>query len=262
MRAILMPKPAFILPILLIALWITSCQVQKRGSSFGADFFRRDFVCSAAPPRHETSARYRAAYAEVRRRFALDSKTRRNADIVLTGDSTAMLFTDELLKRELPDLNIVNRGIGGDTTRLLLGRVEDVTVLKPRAVIVAIGGNDLLGGRCISEILGNTEKIIAKLQASSPALRVVLVSIPPVLTWKANSISPYYNYRLRRLTLRQSRVSYLDLWSELSDVDYPQLKAEFHRVNPGGKKKPDVIHFNEAGYAAWARLIRKSLAEP
>jgi lysophospholipase L1-like esterase len=37
----------------------------------------------------------------------------------------------------------VNRGIGGDTTTRLLGRLDDVLKLKPRAVFLMIGVNDI-----------------------------------------------------------------------------------------------------------------------
>lgn len=240
------------------ALFAGGCQQQRRGSSFGADYFLEDFRCSTKPLVQETHPHYDLLYREFRRRFADDTAARKKAEVVLVGDSTAMFFSPELLQTHLPGVDIVNRGIGGETTQLLLGRLDDVSALAPRVILVVIGGNDLLGGRCIPEILENTRRIVSGLQSSGSRPRVILVSVPPVLTWKANSISPYFNWHLRRLA-ESLGAGYMDLWTELARPDLPELKAEYVRFVPG-KKKPDSVHFNEAGYGAWARLIRSALS--
>ena len=51
----------------------------------------------------------------------------------------------EALRRLRPDLELVNRGVGGDTVINLLERLdEDVLSLQPDGVFVMIGGNDAI----------------------------------------------------------------------------------------------------------------------
>lgn len=84
-----------------------------------------------------------------------------------------------------------------------------------------------------------------------------MVSIPPVVSWKANSITPYYNRKLEYLT-RDEGIEYLDLWPALSDSDKPQLKEEFYFRLPGGKV--DQVHFNDKGYETFGRLLQPLLS--
>ena len=59
--------------------------------------------------------------------------------IIFFGDSITNHF--ELLKR---NENIINYGVGGDTTIKLIGRVKDVIVEQPDKLFLLIGINDYL----------------------------------------------------------------------------------------------------------------------
>src|SRR5882672_7029633 len=86
----------------------------------------------AAPARKLTYQDYRRGL------FAL-SKIE-SASIVMLGDS----LTEGAPWRELTGcLSLVNRGIGGDTTTRLRGRLDEVLKLKPRAIFLMIGVNDI-----------------------------------------------------------------------------------------------------------------------
>src|ERR1700730_1769722 len=75
------------------------------------------------------------SWNEVRRGLFALSKVE-TASIVMLGDS----HTEGAPWRELTGCpNLVNRGIGGDTTAKLLARLDDVLKLKPRAVFLMIG---------------------------------------------------------------------------------------------------------------------------
>src|SRR5208283_263374 len=65
-----------------------------------------------------------------------------NGSVVFLGDSITQGWT--ALAKVFPDFKVVNRGIGGDTTRGILYRLNaDVLALKPAAVVLLIGINDI-----------------------------------------------------------------------------------------------------------------------
>jgi hypothetical protein len=62
--------------------------------------------------------------------------------VVFLGDSITQGWNS--IARIFPDIKVVNRGIGGDTTRGVLYRLNaDVLALKPAAVVLLIGINDI-----------------------------------------------------------------------------------------------------------------------
>src|ERR1700719_953485 len=79
------------------------------------------------------------SYQEFRREI-FGISTFKTATIVMLGDSiTEAAPWDELTGCR----SIVNRGIGGDTTGGVLARLGDVVKLRPRAVFLMIGVNDI-----------------------------------------------------------------------------------------------------------------------
>ncbi len=57
-------------------------------------------------------------------------------------------------------ITITNLGRSGDTTASGLARVEDATALKPRVVLLCLGGNDALNGVPMGETIRNLGTII------------------------------------------------------------------------------------------------------
>lgn len=178
--------------------------------------------------------------------------------IIVAGESTAALMKEELLKEKLPGYSISNQAIPGETTVLFLASINDRIIRhKPSVVVLAIGGNDILGGRCLTAIERNVSVILNTIQDQSPRTRIILVSIPPVIDWNVSTVAVYLNERLKGLAEQNRNVDYLDLWPELADPEKPVLAEEFHIVNEKGKK--DKIHFNPKGYDAFARLLKSKL---
>ena len=95
---------------------------------------------------------------------AYESPPLTNSRIVMLGDSiTNRCDWSELLSRN----DIVNQGIGGDTTAGLLNRLNQIISLKPEKVFLMIGTNDLGEGAPVSDTLSNYQKIITKLLAAN-----------------------------------------------------------------------------------------------
>ena len=57
--------------------------------------------------------------------------------------------------------NVINRGIGGDTTEGILERIEFLKTCNPDALFLLIGTNELSKGKTPDEILINYKKIVS-----------------------------------------------------------------------------------------------------
>lgn len=175
------------------------------------------------------------------------------AKVVLVGNSLAHLFLPELLKKEFPATPVVNRGIGGDLTDTLLERIdEDVLTLSPSTIIIEIGGNDLIQGKCLSTIQVNMESIITRIKDKLPNARILVLAVPPTQVPQLNAVVPAYNLFLSSLPKKYKGVEYIEIWDEMRNPDLPTIREEFVRPR-------DPIHFNEKGYEVWGKKIRPYL---
>lgn len=68
---------------------------------------------------------------------------------------------------------ILNYGVSGDTTRDGLVRLDDALLMKPRVVIMLLGGNDFLKKIPRGETFANLEKIVTAFQRGG-AISVVV----------------------------------------------------------------------------------------
>ena len=209
--------------IVLSALILSGTNCKTFAGSPNNDYLQKNFQCISGPASSELNQKYLKNY-ELYRSMAFHSEPAGEVFAVITGDSIAHLFLPERLGKYIPGIQVINRGIGGDTTALFLKRLEkDVLSLKPKAVILSIGGNDTLGGRCISKTLSNTAEILDKITSELPDTQVFVISVPPVNLRHINSIIPFYNRKLEYLTKKYKRVSFMDLWPYLSRDEIPFL---------------------------------------
>lgn len=99
--------------------------------------------------------------------------------VVFFGDSITDLWN---LAEYFPGKPYLNRGIGGQTTPQMLVRFrQDVIELKPRAVVILAGTNDIAGNTgpmTLEEIEGNYASIAELARAHD--IRVIFSSVLPV----------------------------------------------------------------------------------
>lgn len=163
--------------------------------------------------------------------------------IVALGDSLAAGTGSETRRGYLAVLSerlkveIVNRGVPGDTTAMGLKRLEsDVLSLQPALVIVQLGGNDFLQKVPLEETFQNLEQIVEQTQSRGAA--VLLVGTQSGLF--GNQAAQRYRQLSRR---RQTGFVKNLLSGILTQTD---LKA-------------DPIHPNDRGYERVADLIEPEL---
>ncbi len=170
--------------------------------------------------------------------------------VVFLGDS----ITDSWrLNEYFPDRDFVNRGISGQITSQMLGRMKpDVTDLHPAAVLILGGTNDLARGTPVTTIETNITAICDL--ADFHHVRVILATVLPVSDYH-KSENPAYEMTKQRPpeSIRalnswmqsfcaQRNYTFLDYYSELVDAS-GFLKADLAN---------DGLHPNSAGYRIMA----------
>jgi len=220
------------------------------------DYFSPGFTCFAEPGFRNPAdfQKYRErAWLPYRQVLAEENRRLGKSRVVFAGNSLVHLFLPELLQKEFPDQPVTNRGIGGDMTDTLLERLEeDVLSLAPQTLVLEIGGNDLIQGKCLSYIQSNVEQIVQKIQKKNPQTKILWMAVPPTLVNELNQVVPAYNLYLAELARKTKNMEYIEIWDEMREPNLPRIKDEY--VRPG-----DPIHFNEKGYELWGRKLRPKI---
>lgn len=250
-----MRRQALLTGLLVLFPYCSSPQIT--GGVAGKNYFEPGFRCERGFLKKETDPVYLKIRADYRNAF---SPVNERPFIVFAGESTIALFRKEIYEKYFSGYTAVNRAIGGETTVLFLTSMEeDILSLKPDVIVLSLGGNDLLGGRCLNTILNNLNLIFFKIKERLPETRIVFVSIPPVLSWKVNTITPYFNQKVQKLLRQYPGTYYLDLWEILSDEEVPRLREEFYREMEGILQGYDELHFNNKGYEEIAKHLKPIL---
>ena len=195
---------------------------------------------------------YVKRWQEARSRWAGEVAKDQGA-VVFLGDSITQGWGAEF-KGLFPGMKLANRGIGGDTTRGMLIRLEeDVLALQPSAIVLLLGTNDIEVGIEPAAIGRNFQKILAAIQARLPQVPIVLCRMFPSSASKnrpAETIRQV-NALYEAAVKGDARVTVIDTWTLFAD---PQTGD----MNPAWAK--DLLHLNPAGYARWAAALRPVFA--
>lgn len=149
----------------------------------------------------------------------------------------------------------LNRGIAGDNTFGLLGRVEEVIRHRPKKIFILIGTNDinLNKEKALPYIVSNYKKLIDRIRKESPATEIYVQSIFPVNNVLINRT--YYKgtneiignaNKLLKEMAEEMGVSYVEIYDQLLD-DKEQLAAGYTY---------DGLHLSGAGYLAWVKVLK------
>lgn len=171
--------------------------------------------------------------------------------VVFVGSS--MIGNWKNLGATFPGLKVANRGIGGDVSRGLLFRFkEDVLDLNPRALVLAIGSNDLSAHADPAVVVANVAAIIDLARAHNPSLPIVLCPVAP----RENPKAP-----LKPGALDDYNARLVALGSQ-KNASVPDLRTPF--LTPDGKQNPeyfgpDRMHLSPAGYEKLGTVIGAEL---
>jgi lysophospholipase L1-like esterase len=221
------------------------------------NYFESNFQChsNAGWRNSDLYSRYQELlWNPLRNKYNDDNIKIKTANTVIVGNSLIQLFEDRLIQKEFPGLVVQGRGIAGDMTESLRARLKDnVFALNPKNIIIEIGGNDIIYGKCLSYTENNIRGIIEDIQAYDKKIKIIFLSVPPTKNTILNSVVPALNATIQNLA-REYNFVYLDLWKQMRHPDLPVIKDEYVRYAEFGKM--DKIHFNEKGYEVIGQLVR------
>ena len=175
--------------------------------------------------------------------------------VVLMGDSIT-----EFWKTNSPDFfanyPLIDRGISGQTTSQMVLRFEqDVIALKPKAVVILAGINDIAentGPITLEAVFDNIEIMVKKAKAHK--IKPILCSILPAnkFWWNAK-IYPAdkviaLNKMIKAYALK-NKITYVDYYTVMVDAD-KGLQYQYGE---------DGVHPNPNGYKVMEALLLKAL---
>lgn len=151
-----------------------------------------------------------------------------------------------------PHSMVVNRGVGSDTTKGILNRLDEIISSHPEKIFIMVGINDLANQADEKEVISNYLKILNKIQSKSPKTMVYIQSVLPVNNEVYGSLINNndvvsVNIKLRSLA-EELGYKYVDLYQKLSS-DNQLIKGYTE----------DGIHLKGNGYKVWANVIKKDV---
>ena len=178
--------------------------------------------------------------------------------IILVGDSLTEGFPIQEMYRSF--IPIYNRGIGGDTTRDVLNRLQvSIFDLEPRKVFLWIGTNDLAveQGEVIGSIVKRIKEICGSIHTRLPQTQIYLLSICPVNTThdpkiqlqivanRTNADIQALNALLKQLA-DGMEITYIDLYTPLADSE-GSLRIVY---------TTEGLHLNAEGYCVVLSILK------
>lgn len=171
--------------------------------------------------------------------------------VVFLGDSITQGWGD--FKGRFSGMKLANRGIGGDTTRGMLIRLQqDVLALNPSAIVMLLGTNDIEVGIEAEAIGRNFEKIIAAIKQDNPKTPIVLCRMFPSSASKNRPKQTIQRVNvLYEATVKgDPQITVIDTWTLFA--------AESGDADPQWFR--DLLHLNAAGYDRWAAALHPIFA--
>ncbi|ABX81643.1 GDSL-type esterase/lipase family protein [Acholeplasma laidlawii] len=182
-----------------------------------------------------------------------------NQDVIFIGDSMIEFFN---LKRYLPTLNALNRGVAGATTKLILDNLDVILgKINPKSIFISIGSNDLvLLEASVAEAYENIIKVLDVLKSKFPSAKLYYLSTTPVVStqhplYKKIYIGGRTNGELKSINFKvmnyakSNDMTYLHQFDDLLDSEgYLNTNYTY-----------DGIHLNPKGYEVYARNILSNL---
>lgn len=153
-----------------------------------------------------------------------------------------------------PQQNPVNRGISGDNTLGMLGRLHEIIKAKPSKLFILAGVNDISLGRSNDKILNGIKSIIYQVKEGSPNTTIYIQSLLPI----NKDVCKYQRMKNKEKQIeklnkeiikfcKSENITFINL--------YPHFLSEKRKLD--AKYTSDGLHLNEAGYTVWSDQIRK-----
>ncbi|AMV27246.1 GDSL-like Lipase/Acylhydrolase [Gemmata sp. SH-PL17] len=186
------------------------------------------------------------------------ARTKKGAvDVAFLGDSITQGWGGDgasVWKKRFAPLNAANYGIGGDTTREVLYRLNDGVLdgIKPKAVVLMIGTNNFgLPGDSVADTVKGVTAVVTSVRKKAPDAKILLLGIFP----RDKAAGTAFRKKITEANEAISKlgdgksVVYLDIGKKFL-TDDGTLSADI---------MPDALHLSEKGYGIWADAIEEPL---
>lgn len=179
------------------------------------------------------------------------------AQLLFLGDSITQGWAGKgkgIWESEFERYGAANFGIGGDVTANLVWRLDHGAVgnLKPKAIILLIGTNDLgLEGLPPEIAISGIRTIVSKIRTNFPESKLLLFAVFP----RGEAPDGKYRDDIDRInediqSLHDGKwIFYKDINDQLVESDGSISKEIMH----------DFLHLTEEGYQRWAKAINAFL---
>lgn len=186
------------------------------------------------------------AYIELRRQRRAElwrAFPAKQEAVVFAGSS---IIEEGPFEGMFPDYNVVNRGIGADTTVGFLDRLDEIIALQPGKLFLYIGGNDRSRLDDTPEAaFARLEEIVRRVRASSPSTEIYVHTLFPREQRHGKWIEGF-NALVREIETTDG-MSVIDL--------HPLALGEDGAIDPALTN--DGIHLLPEGYRRWQELLRR-----
>lgn len=158
---------------------------------------------------------------------------------------------------------VLNRGIGGDTSKEMFSRLKNTALLlKPQKVFIWVGTNDLAQGFTPDTICENIRKCFRAFRTEQKNVRIYLFCVTPVSYQKRNPIADFMVGKRKNQTIQALNASYRALCKKenVACVDfYNKL------LNGKGELNDDYtwdgLHLTATGYQIAVQVMRSILTK-
>ncbi len=187
---------------------------------------------------------------EKRHAANLERARKGGINVLFYGDSITQGWNEAgrlVWDSRIAPMKAANFGIGGDSTRQLLYRIErgEIDGLRPKVVVLMIGTNNLyndFNAGTDREIVRGIRAVIGRLRSRLPDSRILLLGILP---WQ----NRHFGQRIANINaaLREfddgRKLRFLDLSPHFQSAPGQLIE---------GLYEADSVHLREAGYEVWA----------
>ncbi|MEO6078429.1 MAG: SGNH/GDSL hydrolase family protein [Steroidobacteraceae bacterium] len=184
--------------------------------------------------------------------------------VVFMGDS----ITDGWrLADSFPGKPYVNRGIGGQTTAQMLVRMyPDVIALKPAAVIVFAGTNDIAGNNGPQTLTMIQQNLMAMVElAKTHGIKVILCAVMPITDAKTNAPERGGGPINQSATRPPADILKLNAWIRSYALTVGAGFVDYYAATVGtdgmlrAELTADGLHPNAAGYTLMAPVASAAI---
>lgn len=183
--------------------------------------------------------------------FDVWNQSRNSVLSLLPIDSTDVVFVGNSLTEGFPveemfhSTHVKNRGIGGNQSYHVLGRITTIARGHPRKLFLDIGTNDIRAKVPLDTLWSHYKAIISIIRQESPRTAVYVQSVFPVgrLYKEFAPTIDSFNIQLRAYC-QQERLPYIDVFSLMLDRGLLDSTLTL-----------DGLHLNGKGYEIWRTAI-------